>query len=504
MTPEDKDRAADLHSFESPTGLDLHPAPQRTVRVSKRAGIIIGCVGLALMAAYAYGGYRRTLKAEATARESGTPKNVAPATSASAEFTKNMPSGTVPLAGKNPPQVSQPATPAVNADCATDPRTGQSYRFDPQTGQPCSPIQSRDRVVVRRAPAPAQPAAPPVAAKPEPTPEQKRLAAAWQSEQDAIAAPTSVRSQANGTLRAQSFSPPWGGGNAASATTDLQQVAALAQALGGRRSEAGSAPIVPQALLNGSSRGDEYEQQNMQTRKQSFLDGARARTGNYLDSTRTAPLGPYEIKAGWEIPAVLEQGLNSDLPGELKALVTSDVYDTGTGQYLLIPQGSRLIGKYDSRIAYGQNGVQVAWSRIIFPDASSVDLDGMVGLDSEGNAGLRSKVDRHYSRMFGFAALSTLFTAASEVTQRRNQSILINPSAGDTATATIGREMSQTGALMTRRNMNVQPTIRVPVGYKFTVRVNRDMLFENAYEPLTEDPQILSPQKELRRRATAQ
>jgi type IV secretion system protein VirB10 len=227
----------------------------------------------------------------------------------------------------------------------------------------------------------------------------------------------------------------------------------------------------------------------MQNRKQAFLQSARERTSDYLPSTRTAPLSAYEIKAGWEIPAALEQALNSDLPGELKALVTSSVYDTATGRHLLIPQGSRLIGRYDSRIAYGQDGVQVAWSRLIFPDASSLDLDGMVGLDAQGNAGLRSKVDRHYRRMFGFAALSSLFTAAFEVTQRRNQSILVNPSAGDTASATVGRELSQTGAMTTRRNMNVQPTIKVPVGYEFTVRVNRDILFEAPYEPLHADRQ---------------
>ena len=108
-------------------------------------------------------------------------------------------------------------------------------------------------------------------------------------------------------------------------------------------------------------------------------------------STRTAPLSPYEIKAGWEIPAVLEQALNSDLPGELKALVTSNVYDTATGRYVLIPQGSRLIGRYDSRVAYGQDGVQVAWSRLVFPDASSVDLDGMVGLEHRATQGCAAR-----------------------------------------------------------------------------------------------------------------
>ena len=127
----------------------------------------------------------------------------------------------------------------------------------------------------------------------------------------------------------------------------------------------------------------------------------------------------------------------------------------------------------------------------------------MVGRDAQGNAGLRSNVDRHYKRMFGFAALSSLFTAAFEVTQRRNQSILVNPSAGDTASAAVGRELSQTGAMMTRRNMNVQPTIKVPVGYKFTVRVNRDILFEAPYEPLHADPQRFPPKQELKRRAAA-
>jgi Bacterial conjugation TrbI-like protein len=197
-----------------------------------------------------------------------------------------------------------------------------------------------------------------------------------------------------------------------------------------------------------------------------------------------APLSRYEVKAGWEIPAVLEQSLNSDLPGELKALVTSNVYDTATGLYLLIPQGSRLIGKYDSRVAYGQDGVQVSWNRIIYPDASSVDLDGMIGLDSHGNAGLRDQVDRHYRRIVGFSVLTSMFTAAFQISQRTSQSALTYPTPAQTAGSAVGQELSQTGAQITRRNLNVQPTIKVPAGYKFTVRVNRDILFESPYEPV--------------------
>jgi type IV secretion system protein VirB10 len=223
----------------------------------------------------------------------------------------------------------------------------------------------------------------------------------------------------------------------------------------------------------------------MQSRKDAFLANNRtASSGDYLRSTRTAPLSQFEIKAGWEIPAVLEQAINSDLPGELKALVMSNVYDTATGRYLLIPQGSRLVGIYDSHVGYGQDGVQVVWNRIIYPDASTLDLDGMMGLDSHGNAGLRYQVDHHYKRLIGFAVLTSMFTAAYEISQNRRQSVLTTPSTGQTASAAVGQEMSQLGSQITRRNLNVQPTIKIPVGYKFNVRVNRDILFEAPYAPM--------------------
>jgi type IV secretion system protein VirB10 len=250
------------------------------------------------------------------------------------------------------------------------------------------------------------------------------------------------------------------------------------------RSQAANPSAAELARTPGMS-NDDYAIQNMQARKEAFVVSANGRqTDDYLRSIRAAPMTRYEIKAGWEIPAVLEQSLNSDLPGELKALVMSNVYDTATGMYLLIPQGSRLVGQYDSRVSYGQDGVQVVWSRIIFPDASAIDLNGMVGLDAHGNAGLRDKVDRHYRRLLGFSVLTSMFTAAFSISQQRNQSALVNPNAGQIAASAVGQELSQTGAQITRRNLNVQPTIKVPAGYKFTVRVNRDILFETVYEPL--------------------
>jgi type IV secretion system protein VirB10 len=222
----------------------------------------------------------------------------------------------------------------------------------------------------------------------------------------------------------------------------------------------------------------------MQSQKQNFLAQARSTNGNnYLPPTRTPPISKYEVKAGWEIPATLEQDLNSDLPGEVRALVTENVYDTATGQYLLIPQGSRLVGTYDSNIAYGQNSLQVVWRRIIYPDASSIDLGGMVGQDAQGAAGFRHGVDNHYSRLIGFTLLSSVFSAGFQLSQSRRGTVLQNPNVGEIAAGAVGQEVSQVGAQITRKNLDVQPTIKIPVGYKFNVRVNRDILFEGPYEP---------------------
>ena len=203
-----------------------------------------------------------------------------------------------------------------------------------------------------------------------------------------------------------------------------------------------------------------------------------------------------------DMARILEQALNSDLPRELKALVASNVYDTATGMYLLIPQGSRLLGKYDLRISYGQDAVQVAWNRIIYPDASSVDLDGMVGLNAQGSAGLHDKVDRHYRRLIGFSALTSLMTAAYAISQQRNQSVLVAPSPSQTASSAVGEELSRTGSDLTRRSLNVQPTIKVPAGYKFVVRVNKDILFNEPYRPEPADPQLLPRRRGLTERAT--
>ena len=266
----------------------------------------------------------------------------------------------------------------------------------------------------------------------------------------------------------------------------LQQFGSLASLLGAGKgpgiTDASANVVVPASARTQAGRDDDL--QNEQERKQAFIEQTRGRAvNNYLKSTRTPPLGKYEVKMGWDIPAILEQGINSDLPGEVKALVRSNVYDTATGKYLLIPQGSRMVGVYDSQIAYGQNRLQVIWTRIIYPDGSSINLDGMMGQDIQGMAGFHDKVDNHYKRLIGSALLTSAFAAGIELSQRQNTSLLTTPTAGQTASAAVGQQLGELGSEITRKNLSIQPTIKVPVGYRFNVRVNRDILFDAPYTP---------------------
>jgi type IV secretion system protein VirB10 len=429
-----------------------------------------------ILGLFAYGGYKRQQRQVVALTESSVPRNVSPATAAGVDIAKDIPPGSLPIA---PALSGNPTDPGA----LVPPGELQSLQAMHQPGG----VPGKDgQVFVRQAPMPAQPTGAQVSQPHEPSPEERRLIAAYEKEQQAIAAPTALREG----FGASGFGGgPQSGQGGRSNGDDATQIASVVQALS---RQSGGSPIALDAVralvaahANPSGGGSDGSDQNMQDRKESFL--ARARTGrmdDYLKSTRNPPLSRYEIKAGWEIPAVLEQALNSDLPGELKALVSSNVYDTATGRFLLIPQGSRLLGVYNSQIGYGQDGAQVIWDRVIYPDGSSLDLGGMIGQDAHGYSGFRDKVDRHYKRLIGFAVLTSLFAAASEISQNQNRSLLAYPSPAQTAGSAVGQQASELGAQITRRNLNVQPTIKIPVGYRFNVRVNRDILFDAPYAPM--------------------
>jgi type IV secretion system protein VirB10 len=214
---------------------------------------------------------------------------------------------------------------------------------------------------------------------------------------------------------------------------------------------------------------------NLQGRKEAFLE--KADLSGYLPHRRQSPVSPYEIKTGTVIPAIITTGIHSDLPGQLIAQVSQDVYDTATGRYRLIPQGTRLVGGYDSRVAFGQRRVLVVWHRLVFPDASTLELDAMPGADQAGYAGFKDQVDNHTIRTFASAILWSVISAGYQLSQpdRGTDESL---TAQEILAASLGREMGRIGGEITRRHLNVQPTLAIRPGYRFVVMVAKDMVLE--------------------------
>jgi type IV secretory pathway VirB10-like protein len=183
---------------------------------------------------------------------------------------------------------------------------------------------------------------------------------------------------------------------------------------------------------------------------------------------------PYEFMAGTVIAAAQVTGINSDLPGQTIATVTQNVYDTVTGNFLLVPQGSRMLGQYDSQVTYGQRRVLLVWTRLIMPDGSSITLDRLQGVDPAGYAGLEDKVDSHWGRVFAGAAPSTLLGVNSQLVAQDQSvnsgsvTVAIRQSSQDS--------VDQVGQQWTRKNLNVQPTLTVRPGYPLHVIVNKDLV----------------------------
>lgn len=213
-----------------------------------------------------------------------------------------------------------------------------------------------------------------------------------------------------------------------------------------------------------------------QSQRRAFANNGAA-AASYSSARIQAPLSQTELKAGTVIPAVLISGVNSDLPGQLVAQVTRNVFDTATGRYLLVPQGAKLVGEYSSDVAYGQARVQVAWKRLILPDGSSFDLGKSPGMDRSGYAGFRDKVNNHYGRAYGSALMVSLFSAGIQLSQPQAANGE-NISPGQTAAAAIGQEMGQLGMEQARRNLNIQPELRIRPGYRFNVAVTEDLILK--------------------------
>jgi len=199
-----------------------------------------------------------------------------------------------------------------------------------------------------------------------------------------------------------------------------------------------------------------------------------------LDMEPEAPRSPYEVRAGFVLPATLISGVNSELPGQIIAQVAQNVFDTATGKHLLIPQGARLVGAYSSSVAYGQSRVLVAWQRIVFPDGKALDIGSMPGADSAGYAGFEDKVNNHYFRLFSSAILMSAVTAGIALSQPQN--IGGNTQNAQTAMSeALGQQLGQVTAQLNAKNMNIAPTIEIRPGYRFNVMVTKDLTFSKPY-----------------------
>lgn len=216
---------------------------------------------------------------------------------------------------------------------------------------------------------------------------------------------------------------------------------------------------------------------NGQARKEAFL--SQKRSDDYLEFTRDVPLSPFELNVGTIIPAALISGMNSDLPGALIAQVTQNVYDSATGKHLLIPQGAKLYGVYDSNVSYGQSRAVSAWTRINYPDGTRLNLGGMGGMDVEGYSGFEDQVDNHYWKTFGNAALLGMISGATQA------GISEDSRNSDTKSAIadgVTQQFAQTGSTLIQKNLDVQPTIKIRPGYKFNIMVNKDIML-TPYKP---------------------
>jgi len=220
---------------------------------------------------------------------------------------------------------------------------------------------------------------------------------------------------------------------------------------------------------NASTALDRREPSYDAQRRGFFRDATHVQT--YVRSPLLPPRSLYEIKAGTIISAALITPINTDLPGDVIGQVTTNLFDSITGQYLLVPQGSRLIGRYDSEVHKGQNRALIAWQRLILPNGYSIVLETMPGTDAQGVAGISDRVDWHASRLAGATFLSTLISLGG------NYAANINPERQELSIVgeTVAQDAARVGQRVIDRELDLRPTIIVREGTPFNVLVNKDL-----------------------------
>lgn len=432
----------------SPDALQLRKKPMIGPRLGRRAALVVGGIAAAMVGLLIFNTETRKQMNEEKPRQAASEADMrlAPAVSGAEAFTKGVSDelkASAPPTYANEPALQMATPPGMPMAGAVQP-AGMQTVPDLSTGSGAVPqldIPEAERRLAE---------------------EMARL------ESEAVKSPTAVSTwRGAGSGGSDSTAMPVGGvpqGSPQPQVPGLADLDFMSKQLAG---------------LQGQGTGQQPPQD--QAKKKEFLASTQQLEAPYLAAQRQAPRSAYEMKTGTVIPAVMISGINSDLPGEVSAVVADNVYDTASGRHLLIPAWTKVFGKYDSEVAYGQKRALVVWTRLIFPDGSTLELGGMQGMDNAGYSGFRDKVDNHYGRLIGFSALSSVMSAGMQLSQPREDNTNGQPSNRQIVAGEAGRELSQLGVELTRRNLNVQPTIRIRNGYRFVILVNRDVAFATPY-----------------------
>ena len=252
------------------------------------------------------------------------------------------------------------------------------------------------------------------------------------------------------------------------ASTNIRELPSVAPTpASGATSDAGAA-----SSPTAQSSTDTAFAQNGQERKLAFVNASVDRRTTSSDRL-ASPASPYVVQAGTVISGALITGIRSDLAGEITAQVSENVYDTPTGKYLLVPQGARLIGQYDSQVAFGQSRVLLVWTRLIMPNGKSIVLERQPGADTSGYSGLEDEVDNHWGALFKAALLSTLLSVGSEAGTTGNENALVQAIRRGGS-----QSFDQVGQRVVSRNLDIQPTLTIRPGFPVRLIVNRDLVLE--------------------------
>lgn len=254
---------------------------------------------------------------------------------------------------------------------------------------------------------------------------------------------------------------------------------AAAEAGRGGQAATTSATDLYSAALQAGLNGQNVDP-NGQAKKESFFNSDLAKLG-YLPNQVVAQRSAFELKRGSVIPATLISGINSDLPGRIIAQVSQSIYDSATGHSVLIPQGTRLMGRYDSKISFGQSRVLVVWTDIIFPNGSTLQIGGMAGTDAEGYGGFSDQVDNHYFRTFGSAVLLAIIGTGMDMAIPQSSTLTTQETASDATRRNFAETFGRVAERTINKNLDVQPTLEIRPGYQFNVLVDQDIVFPGAY-----------------------